>query len=277
MAFSNFHTHTVFSDGKNTVREMVDTAIATGMSALGISDHSCTTFDLRYCMTPAKHMELYEPTVREEIRRAREEHGFPVYLGIEWDYGTPNSFDDYDYRIGSVHYILREDRMYPVDSGIKHQINCIENEFHGNKLDYVKAYYETVVEHARKNKPDFIGHFDLLVKHDHFDETDPAYLAVAREALAECVKHVPLFEVNAGAVIRGLKKLPYPNPVFLEDLYRLGGKLILSSDAHAADKITFAFPEMLEQIRRIGFTHVSRFNGKCFEEVTLEEFAAPLK
>ena len=148
MAFSNFHTHTVFSDGKNTVREVVDAAFGAGMTALGISDHSCTTFDLRYCMTPEKHMELYEPTVREEIRRAREELDFPVYLGIEWDFGTPNAFDHYDYRIGSVHYILREDRMYPVDSGIKHQLNCIENEFHGNKLDYVKAYYESVVEQA---------------------------------------------------------------------------------------------------------------------------------
>lgn len=277
MAFSNFHTHTIFSDGKNTVRECVDAAMAAGMTALGISDHSCTTFDLRYCMTPEKHMELYEPTVREEICRAREEHGFPVYLGIEWDAGTPNAFDDYDYRIGSVHYILREDRMYPVDSGIKHQLNCIENEFHGNKLDYVKAYYESVVEHARRNKPDFIGHFDLLTKHGHFDEEDPAYIAIAKEAMAETLKHVPLFEVNAGAMIRGLKTLPYPNPVLLKELYRLGGKVILSSDAHMADKLTFAFPEMLEQLRAIGFTHVSRFNGKCFEEVTLDDFAAPLK
>ncbi|MBQ8339544.1 MAG: histidinol-phosphatase, partial [Clostridia bacterium] len=77
MAFSNFHTHTVFSDGKNTVREVVDAAFGADMTALGISDHSCTTFDLRYCMTPEKHMELYEPTVREEIRRAREELDFP--------------------------------------------------------------------------------------------------------------------------------------------------------------------------------------------------------
>ena len=277
MAFSNLHTHTVFSDGHNTVRECVEAARLGGMASLGISDHSFTPFDVRYCMRPATHMELYEPTVREEIKRAAELYGFPVYLGIEWDAGSVNEFDGYDYRIGSVHYILREDRMYPVDSGLKFQQECIEKEFHGNKLDYVKAYYESVVEHARKNRPDFIGHFDLLTKHGHFDETDEAYLAVAKEALAETVKHVELFEVNAGAIIRGLKTLPYPNPVLLKELYRLGGKVIVSSDAHASDKITFAFPEMLAQLQQIGFTHVSLFNGKCFEEVTIEEFSAPLQ
>ncbi|MBE6555205.1 MAG: hypothetical protein E7663_03075 [Ruminococcaceae bacterium] len=274
MAYSNFHTHTVFSDGKNTVGECVEAARASGLAALGISDHSYTAFDPRYCMLPSKHMEDYIPTVREEQRRAYGQDGFPLHLGIEWDYGSIIDREDYDYTIGSVHYILRGDRMYPVDSGLNYQLDCIEKEFHGNKLDYVKAYFEEVVEHARKNRPDFMGHFDLLTKHGHFDENDPDYLAVAKEAMAEAVKHVPLFEVNAGAIIRGLKTLPYPNPPLLEELYRLGGRVILSSDAHTADKLTFAFPQMLELLGRIGFTKVTHRTLRGFEEISIKEFEA---
>ena len=54
MILSNLHTHTIYSDGKNTAREMVETAIANNMVSLGFSDHSYTDFDLRYCIQKDK-------------------------------------------------------------------------------------------------------------------------------------------------------------------------------------------------------------------------------
>ena len=57
MAFADLHTHTKFSDGKGTVREMVDAARLGGLATLGISDHSLTPFDVSYCMRPATHIE----------------------------------------------------------------------------------------------------------------------------------------------------------------------------------------------------------------------------
>ena len=47
---ANFHTHTVFCDGKNTPEEIVLSAIDKGFSAIGFSGHGYTDFDLRYCM-----------------------------------------------------------------------------------------------------------------------------------------------------------------------------------------------------------------------------------
>ena len=40
----NFHTHTTFSDGKNTPEEMILSAIQKGISILGFSDHSMFPF-----------------------------------------------------------------------------------------------------------------------------------------------------------------------------------------------------------------------------------------
>lgn len=269
MAFADFHTHTIFSDGLGTVEEMIDSARAKGLLALGISDHSMTPFDLRYCMRPETHIEKYEPTVREAQKKARELHGFPVLLGIEWDLGSEIERERYDYTIGSVHYMIRNGEIFPIDSIPDKVFAGIETMFGGNRLDFAKAYFELVVKHAEKNKPTFMGHFDLLTKHATVNEDDPAYLAVAREALAEMLKHVPLVEINMGAVIRGLRSVPYPNPKLLPLVLELGGKVILSSDAHHPDKITFQFPKILRMLADIGFTHVSRLteNGIVEDEI----------
>lgn len=269
MPFADFHTHTTFSDGKSSVREMIDAARTKELLALGISDHSFTPFDVRYCLRPDTHMEKYEETVREEQKIALERYGFPVLLGLEWDYGSEIDRDRYDYTIGSVHYILRNGDFFPVDSGAAWQQRGIDSIFGGNKLDFAKAYFEEVVTHAEKNQPTFMGHFDLLTKHSLIDETDPMYLAVAREALAEAVKHVPLFEINMGAIIRGLKTLPYPTPTLLSELSRLGGKIILSSDAHHAEKLAFEFAKTLHLAQSAGFTKVSRLtpNGIVEDDI----------
>ena len=40
MTLQNLHTHTVFSDGKNTPEEMVLGAVRAGCTSLGFSEHS---------------------------------------------------------------------------------------------------------------------------------------------------------------------------------------------------------------------------------------------
>ena len=46
----DLHIHSVYSDGLNTIKEIVVSAIEKGFDMIGISDHSYTDFDLRYCM-----------------------------------------------------------------------------------------------------------------------------------------------------------------------------------------------------------------------------------
>ena len=46
----NLHTHTQFCDGKCTMEQMTQDAIAKGFVTLGFSPHSFTPFDTSYCM-----------------------------------------------------------------------------------------------------------------------------------------------------------------------------------------------------------------------------------
>lgn len=268
MPFADFHTHTIFSDGKSTVREMIDAARAKKLLALGISDHSYTPHDPSYCMSPEAE-ELYERTVREEQKIALEEHGFPVLLGIEWDYRSALDREKYDYTIGSVHYVSKNGGSYPVDESAAIQKKIINEVFGGNTLDFAKTYFEDLVRHTEKNHPTFIGHFDLPCKYGLIGEESPDYLAVAGEALAEIVKHVPLFEVNMGAMARGLRTVPYPAKTLLSELFRLGGRVILSSDAHAKENIAYRFDHATALLREIGFTKRSILTKEGVVEVEL--------
>ena len=268
MAFSDFHVHTVFSDGKGTVDACIAAAREKGLLSLGLSDHSYTAFDLTYCVKREEDELVYEKTVREAQKIARESHDFPVYLGIELDYGSPkHKYERYDYTIGSVHYIFRGDDVFPVDSGLAKQQAGIDKYFGGNQLDFAKVYFEQVVAHAEKNRPTFMGHLDLLTKYSSFHEEDATYTKLVHEAIAETVKYVPTFEVSAGPIIRGLKEIPYPNPRFLSVIKECGGKVILSSDAHAPEKIAYNFPALLALVRDAGFEKISRFaDGKLVED-----------
>ena len=45
MIRQNLHTHTTWDDGRNTAREMIEAAMAAGMTSVGISLHSPIPFD----------------------------------------------------------------------------------------------------------------------------------------------------------------------------------------------------------------------------------------
>lgn len=108
MTLQNLHTHTVFSDGKNTPEEMVLGAVRAGCTSLGFSEHSplAPFYDPdRYAMEAA---DL--PAYRSEILRLREKYAgqLEVYLGLEQDYDSPAPGPDFDYLIGSVHSVVAD-------------------------------------------------------------------------------------------------------------------------------------------------------------------------
>ena len=49
------------------------------------------------------------------------------------------------------------------------------------------------------------------------------------------------FELNTGAISRGYRTSPYPADDISEYIKNGGGRLVLSSDAHRAEDIAFAF------------------------------------
>ena len=203
---SNLHTHTGFGDGKNTAEEMVLEAIALGMEAIGFSEHSFTPHDTSYCMTQKGTVSY-----RAEIERLKRVYGdrIRIDLGIELDYYGETPTVDYDYIIGSVHYVRLGEEHCVVDMSAKAIDNAVQTYCDGDFLHYAQRYYQAVADVANKTKCNIVGHFDLLSKFNEggamFDENDPRYLALGYEAIDALLEKDLIFEVNTGTFSIGIR------------------------------------------------------------------------
>jgi DNA polymerase (family 10) len=149
------HSHTTASDGRNTLREMVEAARRLGLSYLGISDHA------RHGGWSVDADALARQA--EEIDRINEElDGFTVLKGVEVDIlddGTLDLPDEalrrLDYVIASVHggfNLTREQQTSRLLRAIEHP--CVSLIGHPTaRLVYgrppIDVDIERVIRHAR--------------------------------------------------------------------------------------------------------------------------------
>lgn len=261
---ANYHTHTTYCDGKNTPEEVVLYAIDKGFTSLGFSGHGYTPFILNCCM---KDTAGY---IREISRLKRKYSGkIQIYCGVEEDAFSFVNRDDFDYIIGSSHYFYKEGTYYSIDSRYDCFQRCL-TLFEDDTLTLAEAYYQSFTDYIIKRKPDIIGHFDLITKFDEMDETrflnDSAYLKIAEKYIKKATECDALFEVNTGAISRGYRKSPYPQENLLYILKEKGSKLILSSDSHRVETLSFYFEETKQILRDVGFKYVYELDKGEFKK-----------
>ncbi|MDD6321046.1 MAG: histidinol-phosphatase [Oscillospiraceae bacterium] len=255
---SSVHVHTKLCDGKNTPEELAVTAWKQGLKTLGFSGHSHTPHDIEYCMTQAR-TQLY----RAQIAKLKERYAgkLDILCGLEWDLLSDDNPADYDYWIGSAHYVKgpRTGKYYEIDWRESDLAACIREDFDGDGLAVAEAYFANVAAVAEK-EPTILGHFDLIKKlnadNRFFDENDERYTAAASKALKTAAEHHCVLEVNTGAAFRGFRKEYFPSPALLKEWLALGGDVIITSDAHDAKALTFSFEEAADQLRGLGYERV---------------------
>jgi DNA polymerase (family X) len=121
------HNHSVYSDGQNTIAEMVSACKSMGLSYFGISDHSQTASyagGLKVEEVIEQHKEIDEWNVRSS--------GFKIYKGIESDILNDGSLDyaadvlkTFDFIVASVHANLTMKK----DDATARLIKAIENPY----------------------------------------------------------------------------------------------------------------------------------------------------
>ena len=241
----NYHTHTTYCDGKNTAEETVQKAIELGLSEIGFSGHSYTEFDLEPCMT-REGTESY----KKEIKALKEKYKgkIKILLGIEYDYQSAEPLDDYDYILGSVHYILKNGEYLCVDYSRDLQIDAVNRLYNGDFYGYIEDYYSLVSDLYNKTKCDIIGHFDLITKFNSdgslFDVNHPRYIAAWKSAADAVLKTPAAVEINTGGIARGYLKNPYPAEEIIDYFKQNGKKLIFSSDCHNKEFLLFGYEDV---------------------------------
>lgn len=155
----DLHCHTVASDGRNTVHEMVEAAIERGLTYLAITDHSATH---------GFGNDVSPDELRRQIERIREINdqldGFELLIGTETNIlpdGSPDYEDDLleqlDWVMASVHTSMgmeREAMTERIIAAIEHPwVDCI-GHLTGRRLSSRKPYdvdVERIVQAAAAN------------------------------------------------------------------------------------------------------------------------------
>lgn len=253
MITTNFHTHTVFCDGKNTPEEMILAAIEKGFTALGFSGHSYFEPEKEINMSANDQQEYISQIETLKIKYCNK---IKIFCGIEQDYYSEEPKFSYEYKIGSVHNILKDGKYLDTDWSAERTKNTVENIYSGDFDSFAEDYFEIVADVLNKTKADIIGHIDLISKFNEqngYCETD-RYLKAAEKAVKKLIPFGKPFEINTGAMARGAKSIPYPSPSILKMIKENGGKIIFSSDCHDKDYLDFAFDKAVLLAKSAGFT-----------------------
>ena len=267
------HTHSILCDGKDTLEEMVQTAIEKGFDSIGFSGHSYMDIYAEFSMNEEK-VSFY----KTEIARLQQVYGdrIRIYCGLEKDNYTTLSTEGYDYLIGSVHVMRYEQELLFIDWTAERTRENIEKVFGGDGIAYAKHYFDAVADLPNHGSFDIIGHFDLLTKFnerepDLFDTESPEYRAAATCAMEALVGKVKFFEVNTGAISRGYRSTPYPDPYIIKEMKRLGFKAVISSDCHDRNFLDCGYEEAKRLLREAGFTEHYVLKDEGFVAIPLEE------
>ncbi|MGN0854823.1 MAG: histidinol-phosphatase [Kiritimatiellia bacterium] len=250
---SNFHTHSTWCDGRNTVEEMILGALAQGYSSLGFSSHAVFPADPWSWPLTAAKAAGYADEVRGLARKYAGR--IRILCGVEADYIANAASPDRrvyaairpDYIIGSVHAVVAPDGAWvDVDNTPELLVRGVQEHFGGDFRAFVCAYFAQQRDMAATCDFDIIGHPDLVRKFNSilgcFDEQDAWYVAELERTAAAFAAAGKWTEVNTGGIARGWMDDAYPSPNFRARLRAHGVPFVLSADAHSVADLGTPYP-----------------------------------
>ena len=253
MLRANFHTHTNLCDGVNSPEEITIHAISLGFKQLGFSGH----------IDPDIHMDIQEYIKIISSLKEKYKKNIDILLGIELDNMYDPKYSDFvEYTIGSTHFLdINSEKPLAIDLTKEQFVYICKNYFESNYYKMSRAYYDLVAKTYDRLHCTFIGHFDLITRFNDelyvLDENSNTYLYPALNAMKYlCEQSVP-FEINCGAYNRNRKQDVYPNKRLLSELCKMGGRIIINSDAHQKELLNGGFDFAIKQAIDCGFKYTN--------------------
>lgn len=267
----NLHIHTTYVDGKDSPEEIILDAINKNFDSIGFSEHSYTKFSNFPGQLTMPKIKAY----RKEVLDLKDKYSdkIDIFCGLEYEFTSDLNTEDYDYLIGSVHYLDCDGKIVTFDRGLQDILDYINTYFGGNSFAFAKKYFETVAMLPTKKNFDILGHFDLISKHNmtgqYIDTSAEEYLNLGFETIHSLKGKIPFFEVNTGAMARGLQAFPYPQMEFLKEFKNCDFGVLITSDCHDKNYLDSCYTESEEYIKQAGFTSKWILTNNGFKEVKL--------
>lgn len=252
IGMTDYHMHSILSDGKNAYEEMIQSAIAKGLDEIGFADH--------VCLKPVSWAisEIDIPVMAEQIRILKERYKdrIRVKFGVEMDY-LPGLEDEIksltnslplDYVIGSVHFI--GDWNFDTDKSLY-------GKWSNDEL--YQMYFELVQKAARSGLFDIIGHLDIIKKFRVYPESDQSQLI--DDTLKIIKESGTVVELNTGGADRPCAEFT-PAPSIVAQCHYHHIPLTLTSDAHKTEQIARHFGTAVDLLRKIGVKELVTFDKR---------------
>jgi len=240
---SDYHMHTVYSDGKATIAEMVESAIQKGMDQITFTDHMPLPWDNNYAMR-IDDIEKYKQEIdlakknnlgKIKINEGLEFEFLPTFM--PWIQSIINK--GWDYKILSVHNIYKNNQPLDINGSAADFSILLENFDHDIKAVCLK-YYNIIQTGVQSGWFDTVGHLDVIKKHNsnqqYFDERAPWYRSIVLETLDIIKTQGMKMEVNMSG-LNDPVKVQHPSKWIIQEAEKRKIPMVLSSDSHNSDAI----------------------------------------
>ncbi len=229
----DYHTHTPFSHGKNTVLENAQRAKELGMLQIGISDHgfSHISFGLRRRQVPA---------YKKACQEAEKACGIKVFVGIEGNIlgegGKSDlkeeDYENFDIYFAGKHIFVWYDKFSDMTGyGMGNYFAEKGKKAPSEKL--VKRNTAAYINTVKNNPVDAITHLNYLCKADVLE-------------VAKCAADYGTYiELNG-------KKTHLTDDELCDVVAKTDARFLINSDAHSASRVG-EVEKVKEQLMRINF------------------------
>ncbi|KAF2762889.1 HisJ family histidinol phosphate phosphatase [Pseudovirgaria hyperparasitica] len=295
MPFSH-HSHSgQFCPGhaKNTLEEMVQTAISSGMRVFALTEHMPRDEVDFYPeevgnQTAESLWDLIDDFYQEATRlRMWYGHQMKILIGFESEWIRKSSLrlvrmlqakHDFDFFVGSVHHV----HTVPIDFD-KPTYDRARMAAGGSDEKLFGDYFDSQYDMLKALEPQLVGHFDLIRLFS--DEPDgglkrfPGVWQKVIRNLRHVVRYGGILELNSAALRKGLKepypclevcqvcyvkRQPRPNCAVLtiaeQTFQMMGGKFAMSDDSHAVDQVATHYIPLMRFIAKAEISAICHLN-----------------
>jgi len=257
----NFHTHTQYCDGRDTIQTFADMAVSLGFKHIGFTPHSPVPI-----ASPCNMSVADVPGYLNQAAAAARRHeglcsfyaGMEIdYLGPEWNAAAPFFTDlGLDFCISSVHFIPAQDgEMIDIDGHYDRFARNLHDHFRDDLRYVVSTYFERSMQMLATGHFDILGHFDKIAQNASYHlpdiEQQGWYGDLLDAYVAQIIDSGVVVEINTKA--RAEHRRFFPHDRLWPRLLAAGVPLAVNSDAHYAARLNAARDEAFEILSALGY------------------------
>lgn len=275
---TNYHSHSLYCDGRANMEDFIRFAISEGFTSYGFSSHAPLPFPTAWTMEWDRMNDYLS-----EFSRLKEKYADKIELavGLEIDYLNEENhpalphFQDLllDYRIGSVHMLYSpEGEIVDIDTPADTFRQLVDKHFNGDLDAVIHLYYKNLLRMVELGGFDIVGHADKM----HYNAAsyrpglldEQWYNTLICDYFAAIARHGYIVEINTKAY-HDLGTF-YPNERYFPLLKELGIRVQVNSDAHYPERINSGRPEGLAALKKAGFKTVTEWHNGQWVECAIE-------